>query len=162
MNRRTALLLAGMTLMGLLASPQFGFAQSDPFLGVWQLNVAKSKHSPGPGPKSLTMYLWEDAGKIRKNSQVAINAEGVPNAQVFIHIYDDQPRLVPGAQGYDSSAYARADAHTIKSRYLKAGNVIQTATWSVSQDGKTMTYTATGLDANGRQINYLRIYEKQE
>ena len=60
MNRRTKLVLAGITLMGLMASPELSFAQSgsDPFLGVWQLNVAKSKYSPGPPPKSQTMYIW--------------------------------------------------------------------------------------------------------
>ncbi|HTS29264.1 MAG TPA: hypothetical protein VMH81_25505 [Bryobacteraceae bacterium] len=164
MNRRTRLVLAGITLMGLMASPQLGFAQSesDPFLGVWQLNVAKSKYSPGPPPKSQTMYIWEDEAKIRKNSQVTINGAGVPNAVVLIHIYDDTPRPVPGAQGYDSSAYMRVDAHTVKSRYLNAGKVLQTATWTVSQDGKTLTYTGTGVDANGRQVNQLRIYEKQQ
>jgi hypothetical protein len=71
-------------------------------------------------------------------------------------------RTVPGAKGYDSSAYTRVDAHTIKSRYLNAGNVLQTATWTVSQDGKTLTYRSTGVDANGRQVNELRIYEKQQ
>ena len=163
MNRRTKLVLAGITLMGLMASPQLGFAQSesDPFLGVWQLNVAKSKFSPGPPPKSQTMYLWDDESKIRKNSRVTINGAGVPSAGVFIHIYDDTPRPVPGA-GYDS-AYMRVDAHTIKSRYLNAGKVIQTVTWTVSQDGKTLTYTATDVDANGRQVNHqLSIYEKQQ
>jgi hypothetical protein len=54
MNRRTTLLLVAMTLMGLAGSPQLGFAQSDPFLGIWQLDVAKSKYIPGPPPKSQT------------------------------------------------------------------------------------------------------------
>jgi len=164
MNRHTKLVLAGITLMGLMASPQLGFAQSesDPFLGVWQLNVAKSKFSPGPPPKSQTWYIWEDEAKIQKLSQVTINGAGVPSAVVLMHIYDDTPHPVPGAQGYDSSAYTRVDAHTIKSRYLNAGNLLQTATWTVSQDGKTLTYTATGVDANGRQVNQLRIYEKQQ
>ena len=102
MNRRTKPVLAGITLMGLIASPQLGFAQSgsDPFLGVWQLNVAKSKFSPGPPPKSQIMYIWDDEAKIRKNSRVTINGVGVPSADVFSHIYDDTPRPVPGAQGY--------------------------------------------------------------
>ena len=164
MNRRTKLVLAGITLMGLMASPQLGFAQSesDPFLGLWQLNVAKSKFSPGPPPKSQTIYIWEDETKIRKSSQVTINAAGVPTAVVLIHIYDDTPRPVQGAQGYDSSAYTRVDTHTLRSRYLNAGKVLQTATWTISQDGKTLTYTATGVDANGRQVNQVRIYEKQQ
>ena len=161
MDRRTTFFLTVITLMGLLALPQLAFAQSDPLLGIWQLNVAKSKILPGPGPKSQTMYLWEDEAKIRKNSQVTITAQGLPNAVVATHIYDDTPRLVPGAQGYDSSAYARVDARTIRARYLKDGNVLQTATWTVSEDGKTMTYTATGIDAAGRQINDFRIYDKQ-
>lgn len=162
MKRRTTLLLVVMTLTGLSALPQAGFAQNDPFLGVWQLNIAKSKYSPGPPPKSQTWYFWEDEAKIRKNSQVTIRADGVPNAVVFIHIYDDQTRAVPGAQGYDSSAYTRVDAHTIKARYLQAGKVLQTATLSISQDGKTLTYMGTGINADGQQVNNLRIYEKQQ
>lgn len=166
MNRHTKLVLAGITLIRLMASPQLGFAQSgsDPFLGVWQLNVAKSKFSPGPPPKSQTMYIWDDEANIRKNSRVTINGVGVPSADVFIHIYDDTPRPVPGAQGYDSSAYARVDAHTVKSRYLNAGKVIQNVTWTVSHDGKTLTYTATDVDANGpaSQPTSVRIYEKQQ
>jgi hypothetical protein len=161
MNRRTALLFVIMTLMGLSAFPQLALAQSDPFLGVWQLNVAKSKY-PRPAPKSQTMYIWEDEAKIRKNSQVTIRADGVPNAVVFIHTYDDQPRPVPGAGGYDSSAYTRVDARTINARYLNAGSLIGTAAWSVSQDGKTLTMSVTNIAADGRQTNELRIYDKQQ
>ena len=29
-----------------------GWADDDPLLGTWKLNVAKSKYSPGPPPKS--------------------------------------------------------------------------------------------------------------
>src|SRR6516165_10606760 len=76
-----------------------GFAQSGPFLGAWQLNVSKSKYSSGQPPKSQTWYI-RDEGNNRKNSQVTIMADGVPSALVFIHIYDDNPRPVPGAQGY--------------------------------------------------------------
>jgi hypothetical protein len=30
------------------------FAQSNPLVGIWKLNVEKSKYNPGPAPKSLT------------------------------------------------------------------------------------------------------------
>ena len=50
MKRRTTNLLTGLTVLGLAvaALPQLGFAQSVPWLGTWQLNLAKSKYSPGP------------------------------------------------------------------------------------------------------------------
>jgi hypothetical protein len=45
MNRRTAFILTGMTLLGLAvaALPQVGFAQSSPLIGTWRLNLDKSK-----------------------------------------------------------------------------------------------------------------------
>ena len=162
MNRRTTLFLVSMTLAALPALTQPSFAQSDPLLGIWQLNVAKSKYSPGPPPKSQTWYIWDDEAKTRKNSQVTIREDGVPDAVVIIHTYDDTPRPVPGQRSYDASAYRRVDAHTVSARYLQAGKLTATAAWSVSQDGKTLTYTATGTDPNGRQVNQLRIYEKQQ
>ena len=162
MNRRDALFLVPVALASLLVPPQPGYAQTDPFLGVWQLNVAKSKYSPGPPPKSQTMYFWNDAANVRKNTQVTINAAGVPNSVVISHIYDDTSRPVPGAQGYDASAYARIDDHKIRSRYFITGKLLQTATWTISADGKTLTYTAEGVDANGRPVNQVRFYDKQQ
>ena len=32
-------------------------ASPDPHLGTWKLNVAKSKYSPGPAPKEVTMKI---------------------------------------------------------------------------------------------------------
>ena len=160
MNRRVSLLLVIATLMGLAILPEPGFAQNDPFLGVWQLNVAKSSY-PRPAPKSQTMYLWEDAAKNRQNAQVTISAEGVPSAVVFTHTYDDKPRPTPGARGYDASAYARVDARTINARYLQGETLIGTAAWTVSSDGKTLTMAVTNIEPNGRRTEEVRIYDKQ-
>ena len=39
MNRRATSMMSAMTLLGLAALPQVGFAESDPFLGIWQLII---------------------------------------------------------------------------------------------------------------------------
>ena len=161
MIRRTALFFVGVTIMGLLALPQASIAQNDPFLGLWQLNVGKSKY-PRPAPKSQTWYIWDDEAKTRKNSQTTIGPDGVPNAVVIVHTYDDTLRPVPGQRNYDSSAYRRNDAHTVNARYMLAGKLTGTATWSISEDGKTLTYTGTNIDANGGQTSEVRVYEKQQ
>ena len=54
MNRRTTI-LTGMTLLGLAALPQVGFAQSSSLIGTWRLKVDKSKFNPGPPPRSATL-----------------------------------------------------------------------------------------------------------
>jgi hypothetical protein len=42
---------------------------------------------------------------------------------------------------------------------MKAGTVVLTSTNVTSQDGKT--FTVTSADADGRQINFIAVYEKQ-
>ena len=69
MNRRTTLFLVGITLAGLPALTQAGFAQSDPFLGIWQLNVAKSKY-PRPPPKEL----WPNLGDAVRDQAATVLA----------------------------------------------------------------------------------------
>ena len=166
MNRRTTLTLTGMALMGLAfgALPQLASGQqSDPFLGLWQLNLAKSKYSPGPAPKSQTLYV-QGEGQNRKATNVGLDAQGNSMATVFVHIYDGQPHpttAVAGTLAYDSSAYTRVNANTLNFTRTKAGKVVLTGTSAVSPDGKTYTVTTTGTDADGRQVNNVTVYDKQ-
>ena len=50
---------------------------TDPIIGTWNLDVAKSSFKPGPAPKSATV-LVEPAGKGIKVSVDAVNADGSP------------------------------------------------------------------------------------
>jgi hypothetical protein len=60
----------------LLATAVLTTAQSkDPFVGTWRLNVAKSKYSPGPAPKS-TVSVYEAAGQGLKISVTSEPASG--------------------------------------------------------------------------------------
>ena len=152
----------GIVLSGLVVAtlPQLSFAQTDAFAGVWQLNLAKSKYSPGPPPKSGTLYIHGE-GQNRRDSAVAIDAQGNPMADVLTHIYDGQPHPVTGVQTIDAAAYTPADANTLNYRYIKAGNVVSIGTITVSQDGKTLTIAGTGTNANGQPTNNIAVYDKQ-
>ena len=56
-------MLLGMAVAVFAASMSSVSAQSkNPGMGTWKLNLEKSKYSPGPPPKSLTVAL-EPAGK---------------------------------------------------------------------------------------------------
>ena len=48
---------------------------SDPRIGAWKLNVAKSKYSPGPAPRSFTVKV-EASGQGEKATTEGVNAEG--------------------------------------------------------------------------------------
>src|SRR5262249_35477092 len=56
------------------------FSQApDPLIGTWVLNVAKSKYSPGPAPKSETR-TYVVAGSDIKASSKGTDGEGKPTA----------------------------------------------------------------------------------
>ena len=155
MSRRTALILAGMTLLG-LAVPQSAFAQSEPFAGLWQVNLAKSKYG-GQAPKSRTAYLQPDGQNI-KMTLVAIRADGTPNSTVRAWIFDGMPHPEANPK-FDAIVFTRANTNTIIENRLRAGQTVQIETILLSADGKTITVTST--DANGRPSNNTEVYEKQ-
>ena len=159
MNRRT---LTTMALLGFAVAtlPQAGFAQTNPRIGNWKLNLAKSTYSPGPAPRSST-FNFQMEGQNLKNTVEGIDAEGKPTKAVFIHIYDGKAYPTTGAVGYDSSAYTPVDANIVKFTRMNAGKVIQAGSHVVSSDGKTLTVITSGTDASGREINNVAVYEKQ-
>jgi len=62
MKRRTIIMMAGATVLGLVAAtlPQLAFAQSGPQIGTWKLNLQRSKYIPGPAPRSMTLNIAQD------------------------------------------------------------------------------------------------------
>jgi hypothetical protein len=162
MTRRTTLMLTGMTLLGLAfaASPRVALAQSDPFDGIWQMNLAKSKITgPGAGVKSDTLYFHGE-GQNRRITEVGIDAQGNPYSVVYMLIFDGQPHPTTGSSLSDASAFTRVDAHTINYSLTKAGKLVETGTGVVSQDGKTLTFTDNGTDASGREYNDVFVNDK--
>jgi hypothetical protein len=143
----------------LTALSHTGFAQSDPLIGTWRLNLAKSKFDPGPAPRSSIMH-YERAGQGFRDTVTGVNAQGKPNTSVFMMIYDGKFYPTTGVIGYDASAFTRVDDHTVTYVRTLAGKVVATGTRVLSRDGKTLTFTGTGASAMGRQYN-VAVYDKQ-
>jgi len=152
-----------MALLGLAiaALPQVGFAQSDPFLGTWQLNLAKSKYSPGPPPKSQTLNDQAE-GQNHKITVTSVGVDGNPINFTATLVFDGMPHPAqPPNNNFDAAAWTRVDAYTLIVSRTKAGKLVGTQTEVVSPDGKTRTITQILLGANGRLIHNIAVYDKQ-
>ena len=136
-------------------------AQSDPQVGVWKLNVAKSKYSPGPAPKSGSTRI-EAAGAGAKVTVDQEIADGTKRHWTFTANYDGKDSPVTGNNpDADTVARTRIDASTVQTVSKKAGKVTTTQTSAVSSDGKTRTVTTKGVNASGQQVNNVAVYERQ-
>ena len=153
-------MVAAVAMTGLLAvGSSTVLAQENPFLGTWVLNVAKSKHTPGPPPKEQTV-INEAAGAGMRTTAKGVDPSGKPLSVSFTSTFDGKDHPVTGNPDWDSNAYTRVDSHTLQVTRKKAGKVVQTGTNVVSKDGKTRTVTVTGVNAQGQKINNVSVYEK--
>jgi hypothetical protein len=137
------------------------FAQGDPQVGVWKLNVAKSTYSPGPAPKSGTTRI-EAAGAGTKVVVDQELADGTMRHWEFTANYDGKDTPVTGNNpDVDTVARTRINATTVQTISKKGGKVTTTVTSAVSSDGKTRTVTTTGVNPSGQKVNNSAVYEKQ-
>lgn len=131
---------------------------TDPLVGTWKLNVAKSKYT-GAAPKSQTVKI-EGTDQARKVTVDVTPATG-----------PDQHWEVMGGPGKDAPVkgnnpnadvyvFKQINANTLEAQYKKGGKptILQTAV--VSADGKTLTVTATGTNAAGQPVNNVAVYDK--
>jgi hypothetical protein len=136
-------------------------AQADPQVGTWKLNLAKSKYSPGPAPKSATTKM-EAAGAGTKVIVDQPQADGTVRHWEYTSNYDGKDVAVTGNNpDADMIARTRVNANTVRMVSKKNGRVTTTQTSTVSSDGKTRTVTTTGTNAAGQTVNNVAVYEKQ-
>lgn len=135
-------------------------AQAGSEIGTWKLNVAKSKYSPGPAPRSQTV-TFAAAGQGIKVSTEGIAADGSKTAQSYTANYDGKDVVLTGSATSDHVSLKRINATTVERTDKKAGKVVQTITRVVSADGKTLTITTKGTNAQGQAVNNVGVYDKQ-
>lgn len=135
------------------------FAQNP--VGVWKANITKSKYSPGPAPKSITVTTTAVAGGSFRSVNETTPATGAATKTDVTYKFDGHDNKMTGNPNADTQSYARVDDRhwTVVSK--KAGKVMQTSKIAVAADGKTRTTTQTGTDAQGRTVNNFIVYEKQ-
>jgi hypothetical protein len=162
MNRRSStVVLAGTTVLGLAtAIPQTAFAQSDPLIGTWKLNLAKSTFSPGPQPRSRTLTNQAE-GQGLKITLEEVDAQGNSSKAVIMTFNDGRSHPVTGMPAYDAASDKRVNDSTGWVIRTKAGKVVQTLIGETSADGKTWSITTAGVTPNGQQLYNVTVYDKQ-
>ena len=134
--------------------------QSNPRVGTWKLNIAKSKYSPDPHHKSQTAKYEMTADGAFKITVDTIPAEGEPRHDETIAKTDGKDYSVKGDEPGATRAFTRIDDHTWQVVVKQNGNVL-TRREVISTDGKTMTVTVTGKNARGETVNSVVVYDKQ-
>jgi len=155
---RTSTLLRPLLLGTICALAVLG---ADNSLGTWKLNVAKSTFSLAPLPvRSLTTTraAWNGGVKVMNTGELA---DGSPINSGYTAKYDGTESPVTGTV-WDTISVKQVDADTFTTETKKTGGSYHaTAQVKVSGDGKTMTVTSKGTNAEGKPFSATYVYEKQ-
>jgi hypothetical protein len=157
MSGRTMVLIFGL----LLACPAARAAE-DMFVGTWKLDLEKSKYSEGSLPISSKNTYEAAPGGGLKLTVTTVTADGAPRIIERIERYDGKPHPVQKERsGADAVSTTRIDNYTVEVVSYKHGRVISRLTRRISGDGKTMTSTAKGTNAQGRKFEEFRFFDRQ-
>ena len=132
---------------------------SNPNLGKWKLNEAKSK-VPATAPHNNTV-VYEAAGDSIKVTGDGTDGAGKPTHIEWTGKFDGKDYPLTGDSNADARSYKTVDDHTTELTNKKGGKVTTTVRIVVSADGKSRTATVSGTDANGMKVNYTAVYDKQ-
>jgi hypothetical protein len=144
--RTLAAILTGIVLA--IAFPHAGSAQTAPNasdVGVWKLNLAKSRYGDGLAPKSNTLTIPVIP---RTNRLFAIgrgiDADGQPTRSAFIILLNGKVYSPIGAAGYEVFSNQRGHTHRAEDTRWSDRNIVQTGCAERSNDGRTLRFTIAG------------------
>ena len=152
------LVLTAVLVGGVIARTQ----SSDPWIGTWKFNLEKSIFSPASampkGAVGATFKIEPSAGGIKwtlDGTTPEVHSEAVGS-------FDGKDNPVKGALAPNStSAFKRIDDRTLEFVGKIDGKPALTTRLVISADGKMMTATQTGTNAEGQSVKNVLVLDKQ-
>jgi hypothetical protein len=133
---------------------------SDPVIGTWRLNAAKSTFTSGPALKSQTRTYSQNGQRIGLVMK-STSADGKETTGETMYQYDGKDYPVTGSPDFDSLSAQQVDSHTVKFTMKRGGKPVGTTTRTVSKDGKTLTTKQKVTTASGGESDHVLVFDRQ-
>ncbi|HXK10395.1 MAG TPA: hypothetical protein VMT70_12170 [Vicinamibacteria bacterium] len=129
------------------------------WVGTWKLNAAKSRQASASVRAQALRFEATPAG-IKLTSD-GTDAQGMPMHGGYTSKFDGKDVPWEGNPSADTASPKRIDDNSYENVWKKGGKAVVTATVSVSKDGKTLTVTQSGTDAQGSPFKSVAVYDRQ-
>jgi hypothetical protein len=129
------------------------------WVGNWKLNAAKSKVGANAiQAQTLKFEVTPDGIKLTSEGT---DPQGKPTKAGYTSKFDGKDVPWAGNPMADMAAPKRIDDNTYENVWKKGGKATVTAKVTVSPDGKTLTVSQAGTDAEGKAVTSLAVYDRQ-
>ncbi len=155
LTRVFALILGVILTFGTLT-----LAQGDPFTGTWTLNLEKSTFNTGGGPAVRSRVLKiSSKGDVFTHEQNSYRVgQDTVVRVVFDAKYDGSDAVVTGA-AFDTVSFTRM-GRTMTRKAKARGMEVETATYTLSADGKNLTIVTNGSNY-GVTYGSTQVFQKE-
>lgn len=126
--------------------------------GTWTANVAKSRRDPNHQFHGATIH-FEIAGDLVTLKYGGVNAAGNTEEGTRTMYADGQDHPDSAAPGVITTS--TIDARRLTAVAKKDGAELGRGTYEVSDDGRTMTATMSGIDAAGRPFDQVIAFDRE-
>jgi len=157
---RRNLLMASLAACCIMVVSSSAVLAADNWLGSWKLDVAKSKYSPGPAPKSFALKFEATPDGTRLTSD-GVGADGKAIHTMYVSKFDGKDVPWEGNADADTAAPKKVDDNNYVNTWKKGGKPTMTTNVAVSADGKTLTVKQTGMNVKGEAVSITAVYNKQ-
>ena len=135
-------------------------AQKDPIVGRWTLDVAKSTF-PGARPARRTMTFAAVPNGITQSITTTTSGNGdVTYSLVYTARFDGKDYPADVASSFNTIEMKRLGARAIERIGKEKGQIVETETYTVSPDGKTLSVMQEG-ENNGAPFKTAQIFERE-
>ena len=138
-------------VLALLVALSFTAEAADSAVGTWKLNLAKSKFSPGPAPRSKTR-VYEPGPNGLKVMVTTVDAAGGTRVSEVRESFDLKHYGFQGNGPFQQVSPERIDDNKVNAELTIQPGVTVNSMRVVSKDGKRLTITIRGQDERGRPI----------
>ena len=164
-------LVAAVAALSLALCAARADAQVPHIVGIWKLDVSAS-HLPGPPPQvHVRSYQLAPDGTLI-GLAVVVNAQGRPNFLQFAakpdgKDYSEYDSLslaqlqIDGTKPTTTYAETPVDERTVEWTDKRDGRVVSHGRKWVSEDGKTLTFTALTKNAQNEDVEYRFVFDRQ-
>lgn len=143
-----------LTLL-LTAASLFG---ADPWIGIWKMDLSKSKF-PGPPPRDVVLtyeardkgFHFTSAGKLQ---------DGTPYSYSFTGAADGKEYKVENHPSYET-AMAKAANGVLEVEYRRAGSALVSHKSEFKENGTVMITTTVWSNPNGEPFTTVARFDKQ-
>ena len=126
------------------------------------MNVEKSK--PANPIKSAVVTITVEGDRETSGTHViAPDGKETHTTATFIRDGQEHPYTGGGGSGnlYDTYIARRVASHESVFEFKRDGKVVRTVRNSYSEDGKSRTLVARGVDAQGKEYEILMVFDRQ-